>query len=100
MSPRSTSQSSALPLRSGPFAQLLRRQVYESNRRDATAHAVCDTRREGRGVDWYETELPALNTSPGMARAFLREALKTWNLDGLGEVTEVLTTELVTNVVR
>jgi anti-sigma regulatory factor (Ser/Thr protein kinase) len=35
-----------------------------------------------------------------VARAFLRAALQTWALDGFGEVTEVLTTELVSNVVR
>jgi anti-sigma regulatory factor (Ser/Thr protein kinase) len=30
----------------------------------------------------------------------LRAALQTWELDGLGEVTELLTSELVSNVVR
>jgi anti-sigma regulatory factor (Ser/Thr protein kinase) len=33
------------------------------------------------------------------ARAFLRTALQTWALDGLGEITELLATELVTNAV-
>ena len=47
-----------------------------------------------------ETQLPSLATSPGSARAFLRAALETWKLDGLGEVTELLTNELVGNVVR
>jgi anti-sigma regulatory factor (Ser/Thr protein kinase) len=31
------------------------------------------------------------------ARAFLRTALRTWALDGLGEITELLASELVTN---
>ena len=35
-----------------------------------------------------------------MARQFLRTTLRTWQLDGLGEVTELLTSELVSNVVR
>jgi hypothetical protein len=47
-----------------------------------------------------ETHLPSLPASPRAARAFLREALQTWNLDAFGEVTEVLTDELVANVVR
>src|SRR6476660_4071120 len=47
-----------------------------------------------------ETQLPSLATSPGSARAFLRSALETWKLDGFGEVTELLTNELVGNVVR
>jgi anti-sigma regulatory factor (Ser/Thr protein kinase) len=51
-------------------------------------------------VDKVETQLPALTSSPIAARAFLRAALQTWQLDGFGEVTEVLATELVTNVVR
>jgi anti-sigma regulatory factor (Ser/Thr protein kinase) len=51
-------------------------------------------------VDRVETQLPAAEGSPTEARTFLRSALQTWKLDGLGEVTEVLTSELVTNVVR
>jgi anti-sigma regulatory factor (Ser/Thr protein kinase) len=47
-----------------------------------------------------ETHLPSLPSSAGTARAFLRTALKTWDLDGFGDVTEVLTTELVSNVIR
>jgi anti-sigma regulatory factor (Ser/Thr protein kinase) len=34
-----------------------------------------------------------------MARAFLRSTLETWKLDGFGEITELLVTELVANVV-
>lgn len=34
------------------------------------------------------------------ARQFLREQMRTSALDGLGELTELLTSELVTNVVR
>jgi anti-sigma regulatory factor (Ser/Thr protein kinase) len=51
-------------------------------------------------VDRVETHLPALESSSTTARAFLRAALQTWQLDGFGEVTEVLTSELVNNVVR
>jgi anti-sigma regulatory factor (Ser/Thr protein kinase) len=43
---------------------------------------------------------PAVATAPAAAREFLRTALQTWQLDGLGEVTELLTSELVSNVVR
>jgi anti-sigma regulatory factor (Ser/Thr protein kinase) len=50
-------------------------------------------------VDSVETNLPPLPGSSASARAFLRDALRTWDLDGFGEVTEVLTTELVSNVV-
>ena len=47
-----------------------------------------------------ETQFPSLSSSPALARAFLRNALQTWNLDGFGAVTELLTDELVSNVVR
>jgi histidine kinase-like protein len=47
-----------------------------------------------------ETQFPCSETSPLLARAFLRAALQTWKLDGLGDVTELLADELVTNVVR
>jgi anti-sigma regulatory factor (Ser/Thr protein kinase) len=46
-----------------------------------------------------ETQFPSTETSPALARAFLRSALQTWQLDGFGEVTELLTDELVSNVV-
>jgi anti-sigma regulatory factor (Ser/Thr protein kinase) len=46
-----------------------------------------------------ETQLPSSVRSPQMARAFLRTALRTWQLDGFGDVTELLATELVANVV-
>src|SRR5689334_15601913 len=38
--------------------------------------------------------------APAAARRFLRQQMRTWALDGLGGVTELLTSELVTNVVR
>jgi anti-sigma regulatory factor (Ser/Thr protein kinase) len=38
--------------------------------------------------------------APASARTFLRTTMHTWALDGLGELTELLTSELVTNVVR
>ena len=47
-----------------------------------------------------ETQFPSMDSSPASARAFLRAALQTWKLDGFGEVTELLTNELVANVVR
>src|SRR6478735_4957370 len=39
-------------------------------------------------------------TAPQEARRLLRGALRTWELDGLGFVTELLASELVTNAVR
>jgi anti-sigma regulatory factor (Ser/Thr protein kinase) len=51
-------------------------------------------------VESVTTQLPSADTASSLARAFLRSALETWQLDGLGEVTELLTTELVSNVVR
>jgi anti-sigma regulatory factor (Ser/Thr protein kinase) len=50
-------------------------------------------------MDTVETQLPSSTSSPQLARAFLRSALETWNLDGFGEITELLVTELVANVV-
>jgi anti-sigma regulatory factor (Ser/Thr protein kinase) len=50
-------------------------------------------------LDTVETQLPSSVSSPQLARAFLRSALQTWQLDGFGEVTELLVTELVANVV-
>jgi anti-sigma regulatory factor (Ser/Thr protein kinase) len=47
-----------------------------------------------------ETQFPATADAPQSARAFLRAALQTWQLDGFGQVTELLTDELVANVVR
>jgi|KBSSwiStaDraftv2_1062776.scaffolds.fasta_scaffold2414556_1 anti-sigma regulatory factor (Ser/Thr protein kinase) len=47
-----------------------------------------------------ETQFPATAEAPQSARAFLRAALQTWQLDGFGQVTELLTDELVANVVR
>src|SRR5436190_15595361 len=45
-------------------------------------------------------QFPGVPTASTSARAFLRAALQTWELDGLGEVTELLTSELVSNIVR
>jgi anti-sigma regulatory factor (Ser/Thr protein kinase) len=50
-------------------------------------------------MEAVETQLPSSVTSPQLARAFVRAALETWALDGWGEVTELLVTELVANVV-
>ena len=46
-----------------------------------------------------EIHLAATSTAPRAAREFLREALGTQDLDGLGDLSELLTTELVANVV-
>jgi len=50
-------------------------------------------------MESVETQLPSSLTSPQLARAFVRAALETWKLDGFGDVTELLVTELVANVV-
>ncbi len=50
-------------------------------------------------LESIELSLEAEATAPRVARRFLREALATQNLDGFGDVSELLTTELVTNVV-
>lgn len=46
-----------------------------------------------------EMSVPSGSTAPRVAREFLRETLATENLDGFGDVSELLTTELVANVV-
>jgi hypothetical protein len=51
-------------------------------------------------VETFERQLPAVDASSAEARTFLRTALEIWHLDRLGGVPELLTTELVTNVVR
>jgi anti-sigma regulatory factor (Ser/Thr protein kinase) len=50
-------------------------------------------------MEIVETTLPCTVTSPHVARVFLRSALQDWRLDGLADVTELLGTELVANVV-
>lgn len=45
-------------------------------------------------------DLPATPEAAAAAREFLRESLRIWRLEGLGEVTALLTSELVTNVIR
>ena len=50
-------------------------------------------------MEAVETQLPSSVSSPQLARAFLRSTLETWKLDGFGDVTELLVTELVANVV-
>jgi serine/threonine-protein kinase RsbW len=47
----------------------------------------------------HETCLPASREAPRSARLFLREALASRHLDGVGTTAEMLTTELVSNVV-
>jgi anti-sigma regulatory factor (Ser/Thr protein kinase) len=50
-------------------------------------------------MEAVETQLPSSTSSPQLARAFLRATLATWQLDGFGDITELLVTELVANVV-
>jgi len=51
-------------------------------------------------VETVQTQFPSTETASRSARAFLRATLKTWALNGLDDVTELLTSELVSNVVR
>jgi anti-sigma regulatory factor (Ser/Thr protein kinase) len=44
--------------------------------------------------------LPCATTSPAAARAFVRNQLQTWKLVRLGDVVELLTSEVVTNAIR
>ena len=50
-------------------------------------------------MEHHEIVLPPSLDAPRAAREFLREALATQHLDGFGELSELLTTELVANVV-
>ena len=50
-------------------------------------------------VDEVVQAFEATAETPAAVRRFLRQTLQTWGLDGFGEVTELLTSELVTNVV-
>ena len=50
-------------------------------------------------VDEVVRAFEATVETPAAVRRFLRDTLQTWKLDGFGEVTELLTSELVTNVV-
>jgi hypothetical protein len=50
-------------------------------------------------TDMTETQLPSSLDAPMLARGFLRAALETWRLDGFGQITELLASELVSNVV-
>jgi len=50
-------------------------------------------------VHGRELSVPPDSAAPGAAREFLREALANRDLDGFGQVSELLTTELVANVV-
>ena len=54
----------------------------------------------GDVVETVSQQFEPVDTAGTDARVFLRSTLETWELDGLGEVTELLTDELVTNAVR
>lgn len=51
-------------------------------------------------LDEVSRDFTAEPTTPGAVRRFLRDTLHTWALDGFGEVTELLASELAANVVR
>ena len=55
-------------------------------------------------ADWLLSSdlgpLGALPTAPSLSRGFVNVTLGDWGLDGLAEVTELLVSELSTNVVR
>jgi anti-sigma regulatory factor (Ser/Thr protein kinase) len=51
-------------------------------------------------LDSVETHLPPLPDSSAVARAFVRHALQTWDVDVSGDVSDLLVTEVVSNVVR
>jgi anti-sigma regulatory factor (Ser/Thr protein kinase) len=51
-------------------------------------------------LDTVELELPSASTAPRAARRMLRDTLALWDLESLLDVAGLLTSELVTNVVR
>jgi hypothetical protein len=51
-------------------------------------------------ADLREAHFPPAAITPASARAFLRATLDTWTLDGYSDIAELLTDELVGNVVR
>ncbi len=55
-------------------------------------------------ADWLLSSdlgpIGALPTAPSMARGFVNVTLRDWGFDGLSDVTELLVSELSTNVVR
>ena len=57
-------------------------------------------RRRGSLLDTVELDLPAAPTAPRLAHAVLRGTLEQWQLEPLLDVAALLTSELVTNVVR
>jgi anti-sigma regulatory factor (Ser/Thr protein kinase) len=50
-------------------------------------------------VESFESQLPATKAARQLVRKFLRSTLETWKLDGFGDVTELLASELVSNAV-
>jgi anti-sigma regulatory factor (Ser/Thr protein kinase) len=50
-------------------------------------------------MDFFESQLSATERAPQEARSFLRSTLQTWSLDGCGDITELLVSELVSNTV-
>lgn len=50
-------------------------------------------------MEIFESQLPATPTAPQLARGFLRSTLEAWKLEGFGEITELLASELVSNAV-
>jgi anti-sigma regulatory factor (Ser/Thr protein kinase) len=50
-------------------------------------------------MDTCGTELPPTRTAPQLVRRWLRRKLRAWHVDDARDVTELLATELVSNVV-
>jgi anti-sigma regulatory factor (Ser/Thr protein kinase) len=50
-------------------------------------------------MESFESQLQATVTAPQVARGFLRSTLETWGLNGFGEITALLASELISNAV-
>jgi hypothetical protein len=75
------------------------RQFYRARFRSPADGKDDDEPQEGF-LDSVETHLPPLPGSPAAARAFVRDALQTWDVHVSGDVSDLLVTEVVSNVVR
>lgn len=58
------------------------------------------SRRDRSNMNTFERQLPATCDAPSLARSWIRTALQMWKLDRLGDVTDLLASELVANVVE
>jgi hypothetical protein len=87
---------------SQPGGNAAKRPGFGARQRgDNTENTVgCTTGSPGEAMPEIETLFAATPAAPREARVFLRDALQTWRLDGVGDITEILAGELVANVVR